>query len=64
MMWIPGDWMSVTTTATRLPARASWYARLAVRLDFPVPPRYECMETIIGIIFRGTWVLWSLPATN
>ena len=37
-MWIPGDWMSVSTMPTRLPMRAIETARLAVVFDLPVPP--------------------------
>src|SRR5262245_51349941 len=40
--------MSVSTTATRRPEDARHTARFAVRLDFPVPPRYEWMETILA----------------
>jgi hypothetical protein len=36
---MPGDWISVSTTPTRLPRIASKVARLAVVFDFPVPPR-------------------------
>jgi hypothetical protein len=43
---MPGDWMSVSTTPTRRPSPASSAARLAVVFDFPVPPRYEWIETI------------------
>src|SRR5689334_9785449 len=38
---MPGDWMSVSITPTRLPPAASRAARLAVVLDLPVPPRKE-----------------------
>ena len=44
--------MSVSTTATLLPARASWAATLAVVLDLPVPPRNEWIETTV-VIGRG-----------
>src|SRR5688572_21104617 len=46
---MPGDWMSVSTMPTRRPVIATAVARLAVRFDFPVPPRYEWMDTIIPI---------------
>jgi len=48
-IWIPGDWMSVSTTPTRRPSAASSAARLAVVFDVPVPPRYEWTEMIYGI---------------
>lgn len=35
---------------TRYPARATRTARLAVVLDFPVPPRKECVEIIFDKI--------------
>ena len=41
MTWMPGDWMSVSMTPTRWPARATSTARLAVVFDLPVPPRNE-----------------------
>ena len=40
-MWIPGDWISVSTTPTRWPCDARTAATFAVVLDFPVPPRKE-----------------------
>jgi hypothetical protein len=46
--WIPGDWMSVSTTPTRFPWHASSAARLAVKLDLPVPPRNEWTATIVA----------------
>ena len=48
MTWMPGDWMSVSMTPTRLPARATRTERLAVVFDFPVPPRKEWVEMILG----------------
>src|SRR3972149_6092308 len=45
---MPGDWMSVSMTLTRFPARATSTATLAVVFDFPVPPRNECVEMIFG----------------
>src|SRR6187397_396680 len=50
---MPGDWMSVSTTATRFPEDARQTARLAVRFDLPVPPRYEWMETILAMLRRS-----------
>src|SRR6266536_2437009 len=47
--WIPGDWISVSMTATRRPDAASSVARFAVILDLPVPPRKERIETIVAI---------------
>ena len=44
---MPGDWISVSTTPTRLPASAYNAARLALRLDLPVPPRNEWTEMIL-----------------
>src|SRR5260370_25576263 len=41
-----GDWMSVSITPTRRPCAASSAARFAVVFDLPVPPRYECTETM------------------
>src|SRR5262245_39169144 len=43
---MPGDWMSVSTTPTRLPWRATAATRFAVRFDLPVPPRNEWTEMI------------------
>src|SRR5947207_12083000 len=43
---MPGDWMSVSITPTRRPCAASSAARFAVVFDLPVPPRYECTETM------------------
>src|SRR5262245_58971555 len=40
--------MSVSMTPTRLPARATSTARLAVVFDLPVPPRKECVEMILA----------------
>ena len=48
MTWMPGDWMSVSMTPTRLPARATSTARLAVVFDLPVPPRKEWVEMIFA----------------
>src|SRR5262245_32074409 len=39
--------MSVSTTPTRRPPRARRVARLALRFDFPVPPRKEWTEMIL-----------------
>src|SRR5919109_2955438 len=50
-MWIPGDWMSVSTMPIRLPMRASETARLAVVFDLPVPPRKEWIE-MMSVIAR------------
>ena len=44
---MPGDWMSVSITPTRSPEQANSAARLAVVLDFPVPPRNEWTEMIL-----------------
>jgi hypothetical protein len=38
---MPGDWISVSMTATRCPAAASRVVIFAAILDFPVPPRKE-----------------------
>src|SRR5712692_4088254 len=46
---MPGDWMSVSITPTRRPPAASNVERLAVMLDFPVPPRKEWIDTIVGM---------------
>src|SRR5438093_8805563 len=46
---MPGDWMSVSMTPTRRPPAASNVERLAVTLDFPVPPRKEWTDTIVGM---------------
>src|SRR5436309_183818 len=46
---MPGDWMSVSTTATRLPCSASAVARLAEMFDLPVPPRKEWTEMILDM---------------
>src|SRR5688572_4932082 len=51
-MWIPGDWMSVSTMPTRLPVRAIATARFAVVFDLPVPPRNEWIE-MISVIACG-----------
>jgi hypothetical protein len=45
MTWIPGDWMSRSTTPTRRPSAARSVATFAVVFDLPVPPRNEWMET-------------------
>src|SRR6516165_5464277 len=57
--------MSVSIMPTRQPARATSTARFAVVLDFPVPPRNECVEIILGTRnrFLSHWSLvlghWS-----
>src|SRR5205814_1626054 len=48
-VWIPGDWMSVSTTPTRWPSAASSAATLAAAFDLPVPPRNEWTEMILDI---------------
>src|SRR6476646_9820319 len=45
MTWIPGDWMSRSTTPTCRPSAARMVATFAVVFDLPVPPRNECTET-------------------
>src|SRR5215470_4596535 len=49
-VWIPGDWMSVSTTPTRWPSAASNVATLAAAFDLPVPPRNEWTEMILDIV--------------
>src|SRR5436190_10695508 len=49
-VWIPGDWMSVSTTPTRWPSAASSAATLAAAFDLPVPPRNEWTEMILDIV--------------
>src|SRR5215216_2761208 len=61
--------MSVSTIPIRLPVRATAVARLAVRLDFPVPPRYEWVDTICRMgdsespVFRVVRSLRERPAS-
>src|SRR3954447_8395843 len=43
--WIPGDWMSRSTTAMFLPSAARSVATFALVFDLPVPPRNEWTET-------------------
>jgi hypothetical protein len=47
--WMPGDWMSVSTTPIRWPAAASSVATLAAMFDLPVPPRKEWIEMIFAM---------------
>src|SRR6476660_6072455 len=56
--------MSVSTTPTRLPLMASNVARLAVRLDLPVPPRYEWTEMILAILPHPPLRERSAPANG
>src|SRR5919197_5561931 len=49
-MWIPGDWISVSTTPTRWPSAASSAATLATVFDLPVPPRNEWTEITLDTV--------------
>src|SRR5262245_9563394 len=59
--WIPGDWMSLSTTATRCCILASITARFAVVLDLPVPPRNEWTEMTLA---TGSTFAWGTPLTE
>lgn len=48
---MPGDWISASMTPTLRPMAANKVAILAIVLDFPVPPRKEWIEMMIGAKF-------------